>query len=277
MLRQGSAFCTAAVIAPKYVLTAAHCVDGPEAIKVNGQRAANVHVPPMSNHWSHDIAVVELGEATTLAPIPVNLDASAISKMTRVRLVGFGVTGTYREDGMIKRSGDARVRLTNDFIESIPGTGGVCFGDSGGPALSDIDGRETIVGVASHINGERCEDDGGAWVRTDRLAAFLAPFLGETKTPETKPDPTVPDTKPDPDADNRRIPHIDDEDDDDDQDDDDDDDDDMHVMPQVLPPNNGGVHVHNGNVNITVGPNGVTIVQPGQTLVVNNGNVIIRN
>lgn len=241
MIRHGDAFCTASVIAPRYLLTAAHCVNDVdprvEPITVEGHRIAAVHLPDRSHRWANDIAVLELSTPVSVAPLPLNLDPEAVRGLAEVRLVGYGRTRTNRHDGQTKRTSTARVTVNSNFIEFVPGTGGFCYGDSGGPALVEIDGRETIVGVTSHIDHDRCED-GGGWVRTDRFREFLAPFVGaEPKAPEPKVEPKVqPKPTPTPDPAPNPETHVD------------------------------TVHVENGSVSITAGPNGVVIIQNGQTI-----------
>jgi MYXO-CTERM domain-containing protein len=55
----------------------------------------------------------------------------------------------------------------------------ICGGDSGGPSLATLNGREVIVGVHSHSSTRPCGDDnGGLDDRIDLYAAsFVDPFI----------------------------------------------------------------------------------------------------
>lgn len=196
--RGGLGVCTGTLIAPQYVLTARHCVgsgrlevlvdDGPRPTRIAVTRT-HLDRPTGRHESSGDIAVLELALAARVAPIPVNLDSAAAMNVHTARAVGFGLTGSSREDEK-KRTVEFASRTTSEFIESQRG-GVVCYGDSGGPTLALIDGREQLVAVTSHMTSTRCSRGRLRSVRTDRHRTFLQTF-----TPATTPTPAPPPPEP---------------------------------------------------------------------------------
>lgn len=182
--------CTGTLVAPRVVVTAAHCVDNgpPEGVQVfvgtdvdlGGEvtYALDVTVHPLYDPvtLANDLAVVVL--ATPLphppAPLLTSLDEAAVGSL--VRVVGFGADGSDGVPG-IKRTGAATLSAIGpDSFEIAPGPSMSCHGDSGGPVFLEVDGVEYLAGVTS--SGDAACLDYGSNVRVDtQLATFLLPTI----------------------------------------------------------------------------------------------------
>ncbi len=192
--------CTATIISPTVVLTAAHCVDpslagtGLVYSVLTGNDLTDkahpspklavkeTHFDPLFDHNNilsgHDIAVAILETPTTIKPIAWNdapLDATLKGKPARI--VGYGLNDGLGQKGAgIKRV--ASVKL-NDFDELLVKTGDllhtICSGDSGGPVLMNIGGVEKVVGVNS-FGIIFCLFSGNS-TRVDKYATFVKSYL----------------------------------------------------------------------------------------------------
>jgi len=118
LMADGGPDCTASVIAPNILLTAAHCVDvGSQYKAVFGTHetagdhtimVTETHADPMyiDNDFEagHDIAIVILASASPSPAIALNRTPHDPTMVGRnARLVGFGVTATNQTGGGEKR------------------------------------------------------------------------------------------------------------------------------------------------------------------------------
>jgi secreted trypsin-like serine protease len=177
---QGQSLCTATLISPQVVLTAAHCLDGqPKRVMI--VFAQNVHKASAQNvrevdcfeqhpSWSKptsegrgDIAIVHIREGAPEGYAPASLADSQTKPQagTKVVLAGFGVTNGVRHLGagvLRKTSTEVVSWLSPTEFVSDGQTSSVCFGDSGGPAFQESNRNLFITGVASAVSTQSCDD-----------------------------------------------------------------------------------------------------------------------
>jgi hypothetical protein len=198
--------CTGTLVAPRVVLTAAHCVENldlpqvlsvvfaPEAAQALPTESVRVIEGRLHPAWRpgvNDIGVLILAEDAPIAPVPLDgaaLPPDAVGRITRV--VGFGIDDQDRIGS--RRSATARVTAVDAGTFSIAAAPGMsCGGDSGGPLFLELDGAERLVGITSFGN-LACTT--GTNTRVDVHAAFVQAILDDVvRAPRTRPpfDPKV--------------------------------------------------------------------------------------
>jgi secreted trypsin-like serine protease len=187
------ALCTASLIAPRILLTAAHCISSEEVgtdaqfvVLAGGDVRKSPSAPlavtsvmhdrafsARDLEGGHDIGAVLLAEPLNVRPLPVNRVAPTGLAGHSVRIVGYGVNdGSAQTGAGIKRAATTTIReIESKLLFLGDATHDTCQGDSGGPALGTIDGKETIVGVTSF--GDVGCARGGYDTRVDLYGSFI--------------------------------------------------------------------------------------------------------
>ena len=188
--------CTAIVVSPTALLTAAHCVDHPgytfgvyfgadasaydtlALLAPQLSAVSAVHMDPSyqsTTPFIGDVAIVTLAAPTTITPLPFSrAAASAALDNMPVEIVGYGQT-VYNTPNQVRYSASTVVIAveSNDTIEIGDASHRTCVGDSGGPALL----AGVVIGVNSYSDTTGCTDP-SYFRRTDLYATFIDQYAG---------------------------------------------------------------------------------------------------
>lgn len=188
-----SAFCSGVLVAPRIVLTAAHCLDrarttgsievsfgpdvaSPTASVLVSEALAHPSYDPTTNEY--DVAFLLLAEPAPVAQhaLPTS-SVDALAPAAVLRAVGFGVTARATSDSGIRREGTMQLgQVRPASFDAVPGPALTCEGDSGGPVFATIAGQEELVGITAR--GDFACASLAVQVRVDAvLADFVTPAV----------------------------------------------------------------------------------------------------
>ena len=181
---EGAGFCTAVVLSPRVVMTAAHCARSPHDMRGfyrdAGQKpifvdveAVVVHPEYRADAVARRIVSIDLALVRLASPLPSGFDPAQLAAPlapgpevgASVVVAGYGLSREAdAKSGGVLRSAPLAVRAPSSQILLWSGgrgvgTPGACQGDSGGPIFG-TDGETVVALVAwsSGRKGRKCGD-----------------------------------------------------------------------------------------------------------------------
>ena len=190
--------CSGTLVAPRVVLTAAHCLDGRRADELEvvigadlrGPAGAALAVQDAALHpgyvpgqlaAGHDLALLLLAEPAAPPPIAlVDAPPPELIVGATVRLVALGAPADHADGGQ-RLAADATVTAVTATDVTLAGPGVPCGADSGGAVFIATAAGERQVAVIK-ASGAGCVAPGYATAIAGELDGFVRPFVAMAAT-----------------------------------------------------------------------------------------------
>jgi hypothetical protein len=188
--------CSGFLVSPTVFVTAGHCIDDlgvlpalvsfdqtltPDSELLSGTAVPNPRFVA-NGSFANDVALVLLDEPVTdrgFAQLPGSNQLASVPRGSGLTVVGYGANarqGNSLEHHFTRSFGQARLVKTEKKMAHLRMSTGICFGDSGGPAL--LGASNLAVAVNSFVSNRQCEGNSFAYrLDTAEARAFLAPYL----------------------------------------------------------------------------------------------------